>query len=127
MIMKMMSRVKKREGVNSSSRLRHPQLLLANNASLHHCFIINIITGITFIFNIISSRSPSPPLHHQHHHYITPVITFIFTITTVIIFIFNIISSPSLRHQHHHYMSQLLLLGKVEYGGGPIFKVVLEC
>ena len=23
--------------------------------------------------------------------------------------------------------SQLLLLGKVEYGGGPIFKVVLEC
>ena len=25
------------------------------------------------------------------------------------------------------YMSQLLLLGKFEYGGGPIFKVVLEC
>ena len=25
------------------------------------------------------------------------------------------------------YMSQLLLLGKVAYGGGPIFKVVLEC
>ena len=25
------------------------------------------------------------------------------------------------------YMSQLLLLGKVEYGGGLIFKVVLEC
>ena len=25
------------------------------------------------------------------------------------------------------HMSQLLLLGKVEYGGGPIFKVVLEC
>ena len=25
------------------------------------------------------------------------------------------------------YMSQLLLLGKVEYGDGPIFKVVLEC
>ena len=25
------------------------------------------------------------------------------------------------------YMSQLLLLGKSEYGGGPIFKVVLEC
>ena len=24
-------------------------------------------------------------------------------------------------------MSQLLLLGKVEYGGGPIFEVVLEC
>ena len=24
-------------------------------------------------------------------------------------------------------MTQLLLLGKVEYGGGPIFKVVLEC
>ena len=24
-------------------------------------------------------------------------------------------------------MSQLLLLGKVEYGGGPIFKVVLAC
>ena len=24
-------------------------------------------------------------------------------------------------------MSQLLVLGKVEYGGGPIFKVVLEC
>ena len=24
-------------------------------------------------------------------------------------------------------MSQLLLLGKFEYGGGPIFKVVLEC
>ena len=23
--------------------------------------------------------------------------------------------------------TQLLLLGKVEYGGGPIFKVVLEC
>ena len=25
------------------------------------------------------------------------------------------------------YMSQLLLLGKFEYGGGPIFRVVLEC
>ena len=25
------------------------------------------------------------------------------------------------------YMSHLLLLGKFEYGGGPIFKVVLEC
>ena len=25
------------------------------------------------------------------------------------------------------YMSQLLLLGKFEYGEGPIFKVVLEC
>ena len=24
-------------------------------------------------------------------------------------------------------MPQLLVLGKVEYGGGPIFKVVLEC
>ena len=24
-------------------------------------------------------------------------------------------------------MSQLLLLGKFQYGGGPIFKVVLEC
>ena len=24
------------------------------------------------------------------------------------------------------YMTQLLLLGKVEYGGGPIFKVVLK-
>ena len=24
------------------------------------------------------------------------------------------------------YMSQLLLLGKIDYGGGPIFKVVLE-
>ena len=27
----------------------------------------------------------------------------------------------------HQYMSHLLLLGKFEYGGGPIFKVVLEC
>ena len=26
-----------------------------------------------------------------------------------------------------YVMSQLLLLGKFEYGGGPIFKVVLEC
>ena len=25
------------------------------------------------------------------------------------------------------YMTQLLLLGKFEYGGGTIFKVVLEC
>ena len=25
------------------------------------------------------------------------------------------------------YMSHLLLLGKFKYGGGPIFKVVLEC
>ena len=25
------------------------------------------------------------------------------------------------------YMTQLLLLGKFEYTGGPIFKVVLEC
>ena len=28
---------------------------------------------------------------------------------------------------HYSYMSHLLLLGKFEYGGGPIFKVVLEC
>ena len=27
----------------------------------------------------------------------------------------------------YFYKSQLLLLGKFEYGGGPIFKVVLEC
>ena len=26
-----------------------------------------------------------------------------------------------------HDMTQLLLLGKFEYTGGPIFKVVLEC
>ena len=25
------------------------------------------------------------------------------------------------------YMSHSQMLGKVEYGGGPIFKVVLEC
>ena len=31
-------------------------------------------------------------------------------------------------HQYHNQdMLQLLLLGKVEYGGGPIFKVILEC
>ena len=29
--------------------------------------------------------------------------------------------------RHYGYMSHLLLLGKFEYGGGPIFKVVLEC
>ena len=28
---------------------------------------------------------------------------------------------------HKLYMSHLLLLGKFEYDGGPIFKVVLEC
>ena len=27
----------------------------------------------------------------------------------------------------NEHMSQLLLLGKFEYGGGSIFKVVLEC
>ena len=43
--------------------------------------------------------------HHQHHHIIIIII-----ITIIII-----------------DMTQLLLLGKVEYGGGPIFKVVLEC
>ena len=31
------------------------------------------------------------------------------------------------RFQSYHYMSHLLWLGKFEYGGGPIFKVVLEC
>ena len=29
--------------------------------------------------------------------------------------------------QNHVCMTQLLLLGKFEYTGGPIFKVVLEC
>ena len=33
----------------------------------------------------------------------------------------------SVRSLEISYMTQLLLLGKVEYGGGPIFKVVLEC
>ena len=33
--------------------------------------------------------------------------------------------SPMQSHVSH--MTQLLLLGKFEYGGGPIFKVVLEC
>ena len=33
-----------------------------------------------------------------------------------------------LSFNHFQYgSSQLLLLGKFEYGGGPIFKVVLEC
>ena len=37
--------------------------------------------------------------------------------------------SPSVRGNTHtqQHMSQLLLLGKFEYGGGSIFKVVLEC
>ena len=35
--------------------------------------------------------------------------------------------SIAVRPLHIAYMSQLLLLGKFEYGGGPIFKVVLEC
>ena len=26
-----------------------------------------------------------------------------------------------------HYMRQLQMFQKVEYGGGPIFKVILEC
>ena len=30
-------------------------------------------------------------------------------------------------YSRKHDMSHLLLLGKFEYGGGPIFKVVLEC
>ena len=34
---------------------------------------------------------------------------------------------PSITSQSGPDMTQLLLLGKVEYGGGPIFKVVLEC
>ena len=35
------------------------------------------------------------------------------------------------KYASHNYeavdMTQLLLLGKFEYTGGPIFKVVLEC
>ena len=39
---------------------------------------------------------------------------------------------PESSHQNGSFsvlqhMSQLLLLGKFEYSGGPIFKVVLEC
>ena len=30
-------------------------------------------------------------------------------------------------YEKHLHMSHLLLLGKFEYSGGPIFKVVLEC
>ena len=30
-------------------------------------------------------------------------------------------------YNEQKYMSHLLLLGKFEYSGGPIFKVVLEC
>ena len=30
-------------------------------------------------------------------------------------------------YSRKHDMSHLLLLGKFKYGGGPIFKVVLEC
>ena len=40
---------------------------------------------------------------------------------------FEIIDLWPLVEADIEYMSQLLLLGKVEYGGGPIFKVVLEC
>ena len=28
---------------------------------------------------------------------------------------------------YENHMSHLLMLGKFEYGGGPIFKVVIEC
>ena len=42
-----------------------------------------------------------------------------------------VFSLHNVRNVHMEYvgvhMSQLLLLGKFEYGGGPIFKVVLEC
>ena len=57
--------------------------------------------------------------HHQHHH---------ITLTLYHFFIFdydNDISSDCVAS--NPYMTQLLLLGKFEYTGGPIFKVVLEC
>ena len=34
---------------------------------------------------------------------------------------------PLVQRSQHMDMTQLLLLGKFEYTGGPIFKVVLEC
>ena len=52
---------------------------------------------------------------------------------TFLCFIFLTVEKNLVTHGKRHtydiyaYMTQLLLLGKVEYGGGPIFKVVLEC
>ena len=40
---------------------------------------------------------------------------------------FNLIDFSSQTTAQAADMTQLLLLGKFEYGGGPIFKVVLEC
>ena len=37
-----------------------------------------------------------------------------------------LIDTP-IRREVKTHMTQLLLLGKFEYTGGPIFKVVLEC
>ena len=46
----------------------------------------------------------------------------------VVVGLVNIILAVEVRiWQVSLYMSQLLLLGKFEYGKGPIFKVVLEC
>ena len=40
---------------------------------------------------------------------------------------FMISTHKLFQHEFKTYTSHLLLLGKFEYGGGPIFKVVLEC
>ena len=70
--------------------------------------------------------------HHQHWHFwfkdecliLTPFVPFVPFVAFCVTFSCSVrgceIAAKS-------YMSHLLLLGKFEYGGGPIFKVVLEC
>ena len=54
---------------------------------------------------------------------------FVFSFTAVAILFITLFCCAN-KYEHNTvntYMNQLLLLGKFEYTGGPIFKVVLEC
>ena len=56
------------------------------------------------------------------------ITVFVTVFVTVFITVFVIFySEPQATTNFMVHMSQMLLLGKFEYGGGPIFKVVLEC
>ena len=66
----------------------------------------------------------NPQHHHQYphnHHHPPPLNDHPF----FLLFIINQLSI--MIHIPHPHMTHSQMLGKVEYGGGPIFKVVLEC
>ena len=103
--------LEKRTIVLSKNKLQHAFVFLTSNMTLSVSFGVKVNFKIQFQFDTTFS------------FFCIGVAVFI----VGLLYTYHILYTIFILLYLYIYMSQLLLLGKFEYGGGPIFKVVLEC